>query len=130
MYLLSKLNINLDNPIPRHVNNDIEKILFEVSKNEESFISSCELYFKFIKPKEIQLPTAHELGGFTCSFDSGRRCQYCLIHHKDMKHVYRESDVLIRTTASHDFHVKHIENVPSDKSLYGVNEKSILSILS
>ncbi|CAF4419085.1 unnamed protein product, partial [Adineta steineri] len=36
MYLLSKLNINLDNPIPRHVNNDIEKILFEVSKNEES----------------------------------------------------------------------------------------------
>ncbi|CAF4139050.1 unnamed protein product, partial [Adineta steineri] len=297
MYLLSKLNINLDNPIPRHVNNDIEKILFEVSKNEESFISSCELYFKYIKPKEIQLPTgnkayyipirdvlmslfqkkdfyecikkekkyishfheqdiiyhyrnseigrqhpilkikentlslqlycddigvvnplmgknaahklttfyfsiddlppcynsslnfihllllfyrkdfenennrqilfnqlnkdieclendgiilpgdinptyftistlcadnlaAHELGGFTCSFNSGRCCRYCLIHHKDMKHVYKESEVLIRTTASHDFHVKHIKNVPNDKSLYGVNEKSILSTLS
>ncbi|CAF4331637.1 unnamed protein product [Adineta steineri] len=65
----------------------------------------------------------HELGGFTYSFNSGR-C--CLIYHKDMKHVYRESDVLIRTTASHDFHVKHIKNVPNDKSLYGVNEKSIL----
>ncbi|CAF1433082.1 unnamed protein product [Rotaria sordida] len=296
IFLLSKLNINLDNPILRHVNGDIEKILFEISKNEESFISDCELYFKFIKPKEIQLPTgnkayyipicdvlmclfqkkdfyecikrekkyicqfdgqdiiyhyrngeigrqhrilkikentillqlycddigvinplmgknaahklttfylsiddlpacynsslnfiyllllfyrkdfenennrqilfnllnkdieclendglilpgditptyftistlcadnlaAHELGGFTCSFNSGRCCRYCLIHHKDMKYVYREADVLIRTAASHDFHVKHIDNVPNDKSLYGVNEKSILSTL-
>ncbi|CAF3873487.1 unnamed protein product, partial [Rotaria sp. Silwood1] len=296
IFLLSKLNINLDNPILRHVNGDIEKILFEISKNEELFISDCELYFRFIKPKEIQLPTgntayyipicdilmclfqkkdfyecikrekkyicqfdgqdiiyhyrngeigrqhcilkikentillqlycddisvvnplmgknaahklttfylsiddlpacynsslnfihllllfyrkdfenennrqilfnllnkdieclendglilpgditptyftistlcadnlaAHELGGFTCSFNSGRCCRYCLIHHKDMKYVYREADVLIRTAASHDFHVKHIDNVPNDKSLYGVNEKSILSTL-
>ncbi|CAF1387191.1 unnamed protein product, partial [Adineta steineri] len=59
----------------------------------------------------------YELGGFTCSFNSGRCCRYCLIYHKDMKHVYRESDILIRTTASHDFHVKHIKNVPNEKSI-------------
>ncbi len=60
IYLLCKLNINVDNPISRNVNDDIEKILFEISKNEESFISSCELYFKFFKPKEIQLSTGNK----------------------------------------------------------------------
>ncbi len=47
-----------------------------------------------------------------------------------MKHVYKESDIVIRKTASHDFHVTHIENVSNDKSLYGVNEQSVLSTLS
>jgi hypothetical protein len=54
------LNINVDNPISRNINDDIEKILFEISKNEDSFISSCDLYFNFIKPKEIQLPTGNK----------------------------------------------------------------------
>jgi hypothetical protein len=36
IHLLCKLNINLDNPISRNINNDIEKILFEILKNEES----------------------------------------------------------------------------------------------
>ncbi|CAF3880552.1 unnamed protein product [Rotaria sp. Silwood2] len=310
IHLLCKLNINVDHPISRNINDDIEKILFEISKNEDSFISSCELYFKFIKPKEIQLPTgnkayyipirdvlmnlfkkkdfydcikkekqyisqfdgqdilyhyrnaeigrqhlilnvkenslllqlycddigivnplmgkntthklttfyfsiddlpachnsslnfihllllfytkdfedennrrilfnqlnkdlrcleddglvlprdinstyftistvcadnlagsfsnkvvikkridSHELGGFTCAFNSGRCCRYCLIYHRDMKHVYKESDSLMRTAASHDSHAKHIHNVSNDKSLYGVNEKSVLSTL-
>ncbi|CAF4973308.1 unnamed protein product, partial [Rotaria sp. Silwood1] len=44
-----------DNPTSSNFNDDIEKTLFEISRNEESFISSCQLYFKFVKPKKIQL---------------------------------------------------------------------------
>ena len=55
-YLLSKLNINVDNAISLNFHDDIEKSLFKISKNEDSFISACQDYFKFIKPKEIQLP--------------------------------------------------------------------------
>ncbi|CAF3921997.1 unnamed protein product, partial [Rotaria sp. Silwood1] len=43
------------NPTSSNFNDDIEKTLFEVSRNEESFSSSCQLYFKFAKPKEIRL---------------------------------------------------------------------------
>ena len=49
-YLLSKLNINADNAISCNFNDDIEKTLFKISRNENSFISSCQLYFKFVKP--------------------------------------------------------------------------------
>ncbi|CAF2819444.1 unnamed protein product [Rotaria sp. Silwood2] len=286
-----------DNPTSSNFNDDIEKTLFEISRNEESFISSCQLYFKFVKPKEIQLrngnkayyisirdvlmnlfekkdfyecikeekkyisqfngqdilyhyrnseigqqhhvltkkdncillqlysddlgvvnplmgknathklttfyfsiddlparhsssvnavyllllyyrkdfedennrqvifrqlnqdlkslendglvlpddiiPTyftistlcadnlaAHELSGFTCAFNSGHCCRYCFTHHKDMKRIYKESQTLIRTAASHDLQVKQIQNVPADKSIYGINEKSVLSNLS
>ena len=55
-YLLSKLNINADNAISCNFNDDIEKTLFKISRNENSFISSCQLYFKFVKPmRELQL---------------------------------------------------------------------------
>lgn len=73
---------------------------------------------------------AHELGGFTCSFNAGHCCRYCLIHHRDMKHVYQESQTLIRTVKSHDMQVKQVQNVNSDRSMYGINEQSILSSLS
>ncbi|CAF5044646.1 unnamed protein product [Rotaria magnacalcarata] len=56
-YLLSKLNINVDNVISYNFNNDIEKKIFEISRNEDSFIAACQSYFKFVKPKEILLPT-------------------------------------------------------------------------
>ncbi|CAF4215667.1 unnamed protein product, partial [Rotaria magnacalcarata] len=56
-YLLSKLNINVDNVISYNFNNDIEKNIFEISRNEDSFIAACQSYFKFVKPKEILLPT-------------------------------------------------------------------------
>ncbi|CAF1346614.1 unnamed protein product [Didymodactylos carnosus] len=72
---------------------------------------------------------AHELGGFTCAFNSGYCCRYCLTHHQDMKTVYNESQVLILTTTSHDLQVKQVQNVPRDKSIYGINEESILSAL-
>jgi len=54
-YLLPKLSINADNSIACNFNDVIEKTLFEISRNEDSFISSCQLYFKFVKLKEIQL---------------------------------------------------------------------------
>ncbi|CAF3914769.1 unnamed protein product [Rotaria sp. Silwood1] len=47
-----------------------------------------------------------------------------------MKHIYKESQTLISTAASHDLQVKQIQNVPADKSIYGINEESILSNLS
>lgn len=59
-YLLSKLNINVDNPISLNFHDDIERSLFKISKNEDSFISACEDYFKFIKPKEIRLPNGNK----------------------------------------------------------------------
>jgi hypothetical protein len=59
-HLLSKLNINVDNVISCNFNQDIEKIFFEISRNENSFISSCQLYFRFVKPKEIQLPMGNK----------------------------------------------------------------------
>jgi hypothetical protein len=47
-----------------------------------------------------------------------------------MKHIYKESQTLIRTASSHDLQVKQIQNVPTDKSIYGINEESVLSNLS
>ncbi|CAF3832604.1 unnamed protein product [Rotaria sordida] len=296
-HLLSKLHMNIDNAISNNFNNDVEKTLFEISKSEDSFISSCQIYFTFVKPKEIILPTgnkayyiplcdllmnlfekkdfydsikqekelisqfheqdiiyhyrnaeigrqhhilnnkknslllqlysddldvvnplmgknavhklttfyfslddlpsrhssslrvvyllllyykkdfedqnnrrilfeqlgqdlrslenddlilpgdktptyftistlcsdnlaAHELGGFTRTFTTGYFCRYCFTHHHDMKHIYKESQTLIRTAESHDIQLKHVENVPSDKSMYGINEASALSFIS
>ncbi|CAF4135388.1 unnamed protein product, partial [Rotaria magnacalcarata] len=71
----------------------------------------------------------HELGGFTCAFNYGYCCRYCLTNHRDMKTRYNETQVLIRTTTSHDLQVKQVRNVPGDKKIYGINEESILSIL-
>ncbi|CAF1953676.1 unnamed protein product [Rotaria magnacalcarata] len=294
--LLPKLNLDIDNKISGDYNQHIENILFDISRNEHSFISSCQMYFKFVKPIEISLPTggkayyvpicevllnlfqkndlyncikqekhyisqfqgqdilyhyrnaeigrqhptlkkkdnclllqlysddlgvvnplmgrssthklttfyfsiddlparhksslntvhllllctrndfedqrnrrilfrklsedlkhlennglilpgdvnptyftistlcadnlaAHELGGFTCAFNYGYCCRYCLTNHRDMKTRYNETQVLIRTTTSHDLQVKQVRNVPGDKKIYGINEESILSIL-
>ena len=46
-----------------------------------------------------------------------------------MKHIYQESQTIIRTAASHDLQVKQVQNVPADKSMYGIKEESILSAL-
>lgn len=43
-----------------------------------------------------------------------------------MKNIYKESQVIIRTKRSHDSMVKHIQNVPGDKRMYGINEESAL----
>ncbi|CAF3026172.1 unnamed protein product [Rotaria sp. Silwood2] len=59
-HLLSKLHMNINNVISNNFNNDVEKTLFEISESEDSFISSCQIYFKFVKPKEIILPTGNK----------------------------------------------------------------------
>ncbi|CAF5039830.1 unnamed protein product [Rotaria magnacalcarata] len=46
-----------------------------------------------------------------------------------MKNIYKESQTLIRTAASHDLQVKQIQNVHADKSMYGISEISVLSNL-
>ncbi|CAF3885805.1 unnamed protein product [Rotaria sp. Silwood1] len=209
------------NPTSSNFNDDIEKTLFEVSRNEESFSSSCQLYFKFAKPKEIRLRNGnkarkkyisqfngqdilyhyrnseiddvgvvnplmgknatHKLTTFYFSIDdsparhnsSGNTVYLLLLYYRkdfedennrqlifrqlkqdlkslgndglvlpdDMIPTYftistlcadnlAESQTLISTAASHDLQVKQIQNVPDDKSIYGINEEFLLSNLS
>lgn len=47
-----------------------------------------------------------------------------------MKYIYKESQALIRTVKTHDIQVKQVQNVNSDRSMYGINEQSVLSSLS
>ena len=47
-----------------------------------------------------------------------------------MKHIYKESQTIIRTAVSHDLQVKQVQNMSVDKSMYGSNEKSVLLNLS
>lgn len=56
-HLLTKLGVDVNNIMSYNFNYDIEKNLFDISRNEDSFISFCQLYFKFVKPKQILLPT-------------------------------------------------------------------------
>ena len=59
-HMLSKLHMNVDNSISYNFNNNVEKALFEISRNEDSFISFYRSYFKFVNPKEIRLPTGNK----------------------------------------------------------------------
>ncbi|CAF4836317.1 unnamed protein product, partial [Rotaria socialis] len=47
-----------------------------------------------------------------------------------MKYIYKETQTSIRTSASYDLQLQHIQTVPSDKSLYGINDLSPLSSIS
>ncbi|CAF4609154.1 unnamed protein product [Rotaria socialis] len=75
------------------------------------------------------MSVTHELDGFICAFNSDHCCRYCLTHHRDVKNIYKESQTLIRTAASHDLQVKQVQNVHADKSMYGISEISVLSNL-
>ncbi|CAF1143065.1 unnamed protein product, partial [Didymodactylos carnosus] len=55
--LLPKLNLPRTDHTCRRYLNQIEDILSDVSKNEESFMAACEEYFGLIKPVEVALPT-------------------------------------------------------------------------
>ena len=58
--LSSRLGVSMNVIQSCHLNDEIERHLFDVSRSEESFISHCQMYFKFVKPKEIPLPTGNK----------------------------------------------------------------------
>ena len=68
--------------------------------------------------------SAHMLGGFKMSFNSGRICRYCMATHKDIKQMFREEDFLLRTLDIHRQHLQRVELCPDDKATYGVNGPS------
>ncbi|CAF1610145.1 unnamed protein product, partial [Didymodactylos carnosus] len=70
---------------------------------------------------------AHRVGGFQCSFSSGRVCRYCLIPYKELANISDErSSVCIRTVDTHNEHVRHVTRFPNDASIYGVKGPSCL----
>ena len=68
--------------------------------------------------------SAHMLGGFTMSFNSGRICRYCMATHADIKDKFCETDFVLRTKEVHQSHLARIDQCPEDKVTYGVNSRS------
>lgn len=73
--------------------------------------------------------SAHALAGFSCSFNSGRVCRYCLCHHKDIAAKTREEDCVLRAPAVHEYHLNCVATDPSAAAAYGVNGPCALSVL-
>lgn len=68
--------------------------------------------------------SAHMIGGFTMSFNSGRVCRYCMATHGDIKHLFTEDNFVLRTSEVHRCHLARIQQVPDDKATYGVYSPS------
>lgn len=58
--LSSRMNLSMNAIESCSLNDEIEKFFFDISRNEESFISHCRMYFKLVKPKEVLLPTGNK----------------------------------------------------------------------
>lgn len=68
--------------------------------------------------------SAHFLGGFKMSFNSGRICRCCMTTHRNIKEMFREEDFLLRTSDIHKQHLARVEQCPDDRATYGVNQPS------
>ena len=68
--------------------------------------------------------SAHMLGGFTMSFNSGRVCRYCMATHTDIKQTFSEDSFVLRTPEVHRCHLNRIQQFPDAKATYGVNSPS------
>lgn len=68
--------------------------------------------------------SAHMLGGFTCSFNSGRICRYCMATYGNMKHLFKEDDFILRTSDVHKCHLARVQQIPDDRATYGVYRPS------
>ncbi|XP_052119637.1 uncharacterized protein LOC127748795 isoform X1 [Frankliniella occidentalis] len=79
-------------------------------------------------------PASANLGGFKESHFANLLCRQCLVTKDDLYRIFEESQLPMRTKASHDLHVTEIEEyrtnrppVGEDPSVkYGVNERSVL----
>ncbi|KAI7812698.1 hypothetical protein IRJ41_007415 [Triplophysa rosa] len=65
--------------------------------------------------------SAHSLAGFTCCFNSGRICRFCMISYKDLRSHVKEDDVIIRSSQVHQYHLQALrESAGISKQTYGV----------
>lgn len=68
--------------------------------------------------------SAHSLGGFSCSFNTGRICRFCMCLHHEIQYKLTESEHVIRTNEVHNYHLSALENGnPKDTITYGVTSK-------
>lgn len=65
--------------------------------------------------------SAHNLAGFTCCFNSGRVCRFCMTAYSDLKAHLNEDSVQIRSSDVHNYHLNALqENNQLSKQTYGV----------
>lgn len=68
--------------------------------------------------------TAHSLAGYTCSFNHGRICRFCLALHTEIQYKHEESDYVIRTPELHSYHLSAIrDSTPNGALAYGIASK-------
>ena len=73
---------------------------------------------------------AHQLGGFTKSFSSGRVCRFCMILHGELDAHLSEEQCVLRHKDTHAYHLQALlENPDIAKSTYGVSSKCPLEDL-
>lgn len=74
--------------------------------------------------------SAHMIGGFSMSFNTGRICRYCMASYEDMKQSFEEESFVLRTSEVHQYHLARIQEFPDDKTIYGVNSSCPFDRLS
>lgn len=52
--------------------------------------------------------SAHMIGGFSMSFNSGRICRYCMATYSEMKEKFQEDNIVLRTSEVHQYHLECI----------------------
>uniref|UniRef100_A0A2R5L642 Uncharacterized protein n=2 Tax=Ornithodoros turicata TaxID=34597 RepID=A0A2R5L642_9ACAR len=68
----------------------------------------------------------HSLGGFTCSFSSGRVCRFCLAKSSELRRLTSESQCIVRDAQNHSAQLEAVHINPDLCSVYGVREMSPL----
>ncbi|XP_065654852.1 uncharacterized protein LOC136081466 [Hydra vulgaris] len=74
--------------------------------------------------------SAHTIGGFSACFSSGRICQNCMVPHINIRNIKTESQCILRTKTSHDYHVNSVLIDPTLMPVYGVKKECPFSILN
>ena len=86
-----------------------------------------------IKGKVISISadnlSAHALAGLQQYFNSGRICRFCMVDHGDIGKCLTESDVIMRNSANHTYHLEAVIASESNKNMYGVQRSCAFSIL-
>ena len=72
---------------------------------------------------------AHDIGGFTTSFSSFRRCRFCNANSDNIQYNFSENNFQLRTPESYDSQVLEIEKNSNLCSMYGIRGNSVLNKL-
>ncbi|XP_065672051.1 uncharacterized protein LOC136089885 [Hydra vulgaris] len=74
--------------------------------------------------------SAHTIGGFSACFSSGRICRNCMVPHINIRNIKTESQCILRTKTSHNYHVNSVLIDPTLMPVYGVKKECPFSILN